>query len=436
MMHYRNVVRDSEAEMSSWETRGSLRPFHSLLQAVAYQSPGGNVSKRKVLSPGLEVHLQREQSQMTRPHPTLVRFSYPDGESDWRQTVAPRNKVVEPGFMAASLHRSRQIRPSQVKSPAKFECDLMENAVPQVLPRYVVRCSMKYGRQRYGANLKLLGKQIRIGSKYTDTISASKVASSAKRFLRRDDVTHELYIEPSPPLSRLTCSVFCSRSSNEMKEVLVSSLLHGFVRAHNSKIAHKRFSNSRVLPANLEKHRKIKTSKPKMPQVEFLEPDVSSLRGQSTGLSQALKRGRVENTYRGGLESDLSSSSYDSKSSEQSDRHSEWIRPERAQQSKSQQFSKKQRTSPGPETICISSDSGVDPIASDSTAHKAGLISQHLSKIYNQVELADKLLTESLHNAPNLSLLSQEFAFASLSSLRSARLLLSPGTDLAAYSRK
>ena len=140
-----------------------------------------------------------------------MRFSYSDRESDWRQTVAPRKKVVEPGFVSASLHRSQQIRPSQVKSPAKFECDLMERAVPQVLPRYVVCCSMRYGRQGYGANVKLFGKQIRIGSKYTDIISAIKVASSAKRFLRRDDMTHELYIESAKPLvsmgvRRVKCS--------------------------------------------------------------------------------------------------------------------------------------------------------------------------------------------------------------------------------------
>jgi len=415
-MHFQNDNR-SESNLNSEQQSN----FFSLLKVLQYKSPGkawgsfkssNNATEPKRMPVAMERVLQQQdmrtsQMRQARHSPTsLAHFPpYSQGDNNWRHSVAKSTNVPE-SVQIQSMPRSVwQTRPSQRAPTVKFERNLINNNMPQVLPRYVVRCSMKYGRQRYGANLKLFGKQIRIGSKYTDTISASKVASSAKRFLRRDDMTNELYIEPSPQLAGLTCSVFSSRSSNEVKEVPVSSLLHNFLRAYNAKIAHKRFNKSCALSA--KSRRKVK---------EMIE---TPERGHSTGLSQALKRNRQAVLPTGNAPENFK------------------LGPRKRQATpvyvSSQPALKKQHSARATESMSLAAE--FITIKTEATSDKASQISRHLSNVYSQVQMADELLTESLHNSPNLSLQSQQLAFASLSSLRTACLLLTPANETATTKR-
>jgi len=108
---------------------------------------------------------------------------------------------------------------------------------PKKLPRYVLCCALRNGVQRYGVKLKLFGKQFRIGCKYSDPMSASTVASAAKRYIRQDKIKFRLFIEKSPQLEELMCNIFPSRDSENVHEVSVLSVLSDFVQAANKRSA-------------------------------------------------------------------------------------------------------------------------------------------------------------------------------------------------------
>ena len=107
----------------------------------------------------------------------------------------------------------------------------------QALPRYVVRCALKNGKQRYGAKLKLNGKQVRIGCKYADPVSASMVAQAAKRYLKIDPETSHHALLPSLELSKTKVNIFTYRDGAETKQVSVESLLSEFAKVSNVKQA-------------------------------------------------------------------------------------------------------------------------------------------------------------------------------------------------------
>jgi len=98
-----------------------------------------------------------------------------------------------------------------------------------------VRCAKKDGLQRYGAKLKLHGKQIRIGCQYADPESASRVAQAAKTHIREDKAQKRQYVVDSPALKDLTASVFTFRNSEKTSEVLVLNILRDFVKVGNLK---------------------------------------------------------------------------------------------------------------------------------------------------------------------------------------------------------
>jgi len=315
--------------------------------------------------------------------------------------------------------------------------------VPQVLPRYVVRCTVSNGAQRYGAKLKLFGKQLRIGSKYADVMSASKVASSAKRFLRQDEVTQDFFIEPSPHLSQLTCLIFCSRDTNEIKEVPVATVLHNFVRVSNIKSAHKRVSDSHF--QGQKGHKSVKKQRDS-DQAASLAQMVGGIHSPASMTTPDLKRALGGPAFAWKVEAgthlqhhtmaspssnlgEPASKKQCTSGSRQPFSGADMTQVELMQRINEMQsrFATPvaQRTLPNGTTMPGNPSTQLGQQQAYS-AEDISLIYRHFCLIYEKVSMAHTMLSKFLETSPELPFQSQKLAFTSLSCLQRVLKLLNP----------
>lgn len=425
------------ADMRAHDVEGSKPPLSSLLTLLEFQSQphiARQPSKEMVQRPDM-AHFHAANSAYPVPVASVASLvkqgpMYPMAAAQQpdiqipsvKQQAVPVSAVIP---VNRSLYRSDHSPNNQaVNKFMRVSPQAHQIPAPQVLPRYVVRCTVSNGAQRYGAKLKLFGKQLRIGSKYADVMSASKVASSAKRFLRQDEITGDFYIEPSPHLSQLTCLVFCSRDTNEIKEVPVATVLHNFVRVSNIKSAHKRVSDSHFQGDRKGGITKVKTQPDNggvlasMPV--FRAANELSSHSDARGPGGSLLAWKVEGAQPG-LDEPPAKRARTSPPGADSMTQAELM--QRIHEMQKRFATPMPQRAPGanggPLPLTVPPDQAY-------SAEDISLIYRHFCLIYEKVSMAHSMLSKFLQTSPELPFQSQKLAFTSLSCLQRVLTLLNP----------
>jgi len=148
-----------------------------------------------------------------------------DSTTDSRSTVAKKKMMKKKNPAPKKRHAARSRKaliPSNERKGRKR------------LPKYVVQASN--GTEKYGIKLKLCGRNVRIGSNYIDPESASIVANTAKRLIRKCDDGTFFVEENIDQMMGEVCYVYMN---NVIVKRPVLNVLHDFVKVSNAKYAWK-----------------------------------------------------------------------------------------------------------------------------------------------------------------------------------------------------